>query len=961
MGLGEKARKFFLKLGFRYLPWIAFGTLAASIFIDLKDEHARERVLMSSNIDSLKISPDAKRIAFSTNQFNERNDADVYVSGMNGENIEHVIDSPDNDHFTKWSPDGNSFLFERKNALCLFDLVKRKEQMVYEGPAYYADFSPDGRAITFYRDGTLHFFDRDSLETHKVPEAKTDSFIPHIRWNNRTALFKHGDRLAFFSLDNPQLEEIVSEPISSFDWAGKKIAYIAQNNKSILQVIDRDSRKTSQIRLAVPGQGILGTDGFVAIVSPDNKVFVADCADGSVSKVGAWQYTFCGAWNNSLLAINPWLMEMARGRKRSEGIYVYDAVAKRLSRITGGSYDLFYRWLPDNRMLVASAGESKIFPNILNTRIFSVNGDYELLTHNERDYDARFLNFYYRGLAAFGILGFLGLLGAYGISRARRRQCVIEPHRGFDKIFDYPAALSGGITAASLAGLLAYAQNSDYAPVLPHIANKSPLLVTAGLGTVGAIVWSVFYNLAHATSRLKSPCLLNYFLMACRAVYQLWNPRKALNNALESVAVEDDSTLSGRAVLAAYENRPLDAVFYHAVLLRFKKRRPELEEAVSMDWVSGFTRRIINRGNLIANSVRLRRSPDDLALLTRRQFLYLERQNERKARQIAEKILSLPGCTDEDRILQSFVLESLGEPERADRLRKEAFPGLFKESQRARIENSILYQKFGLKERLVKESQILDYLQRFCSTYDFDVARPLGVWDFGRMSFLFETFSDGESLYDYLEQNPDIGVMRKAAMAQAALHALLPSDNNYDLEKDVLSFMEKLPQHIRKQRLYDALIELLTPVVPYQSADCDGHRENRHYNISQQITVYDAESRGSSPQAYDYAKLRGQGCSVGSFEQQKDLLVESAGVYNRIVQPERRVPESEFYNHVLRASPYKAMRFALFVKGRHERHHSARQFIANAELDLHVLSEVLKKESRYALCDALCSINDVLT
>ncbi len=589
----------------------------------------------------------------------------------------------------------------------------------------------------------------------------------------------------------------------------------------------------------------------------------------------------------------------------------------------------------------------------------TAEGGYKAITYKEQRKDTRFPDSDYRGLAATSILGFIGLLGIYGTSRARKRQCVIEPHRGLDKILDYPAALSAGMTATTLACIIACAEALHNFSTPPNLKNN-PLFVTTGIGSVGLFVWSAFYGFMNLISKLKSPCMLNLWRIFPITLSNLWNPTEATKRTIESFAVEDDLMLVSRAVLANYENRPLDAIVYQDKYLRLRKRRPALEEAVSMNWAEGCARGIASLICLIENSFQLRKSPEDAALLTERQFIYLRRENERKARQLAQKILSSPKCGDEERILQSFVLDSLGEPEWAERLRQEAFPRLFRENERVKFGKSLLYQKLGLREQLVKESQTLDYLQRFGNRYDFDAARPIGVWDFGRASCLFETFADGESLYDYLEGIPDIGVMRKAAMTQAALHAVLPRDNNYDLEKDVSAFIENLPLHIRRQKLYDALLELLKPVAQYQAADCDGHRENRHFNVSQQITVYDVEARGSSPMPYDYAKLRGQGCSVGTLEQQKDVLVESAGVYNRIVLPERRVPENEFYNNILRASPYKAMRFALFVQKHPERHHNARQFISNAELDLLILDDVLKKESRHVLCDALNAIDDFI-
>ncbi|MEM4239684.1 MAG: hypothetical protein QXK08_00620, partial [Candidatus Woesearchaeota archaeon] len=58
-----------------------------------------------------------------------------------------------------------------------------------------------------------------------------------------------------------------------------------------------------------------------------------------------------------------------------------------------------------------------------------------------------------------------------------------------------------------------------------------------------------------------------------------------------------------------------------------------------------------------------------------------------------------------------------------------------------------------------------------------------------------------------------------------------------------------------------------------------------------------------------------------------------------LVPPERQVPPNVFPEQVLRASPYKALRFASFVWNNPHRHGTAIKFLENAEKDIELLKD----------------------
>ncbi len=514
----------------------------------------------------------------------------------------------------------------------------------------------------------------------------------------------------------------------------------------------------------------------------------------------------------------------------------------------------------------------------------------------------------------------LCLLGAYGSYLSRKRRVVIEEHKGIDKIFDCPGISSAGISGA-IVGAAVYSATLNEGSFLNYLANKDPAVFSAYAACAGAFAYSSFQSVLSILSLYKSPCIKNW-----------WNARK-------NYAFESEMTLAEKAKSSIAGGNKLDALYYWNSALQMRKRTSEIEEVLASSSVEKVSRAMALHFLFSANSKKLKKSPGNLDLLVHRQFLHMNAFQYDKVRGISEKILSNPDCSDEERVLQSFVYDTIGDSANANRIRHEVLPLLV--NRQYRIGQSLVFSKPGSKERLAGEAGLLNQLQHSCEKFDFEAARPLGIWDSMGKSWLFEVFSDGTSLYEYLDRTPDIGVLRKAALAQSVLHTIIPSERKFFISDDIASFIGRVPEewYLDKQVMYDSLAKLITPLGEYLSADCDGHRQNRNYNASRQITVYDLEPRGDAPMSFDYAKLLRQGRWVGSWNEQKQILAECADRFNKNKSPPGWVNPELLANHVLKASPYKALRYAVFVLGKPEKYNIALNFLGNAENDIQMLED----------------------
>jgi hypothetical protein len=560
------------------------------------------------------------------------------------------------------------------------------------------------------------------------------------------------------------------------------------------------------------------------------------------------------------------------------------------------------------------------------------------------------LSFVRRSLPITGAAAGLSLLGAYVTSRARRRRVVREPHRGLDKLLDHPGSLApilaAGATAAASAGSGLFSAFPRY-----------PILLGSLLATTTAALWYIVYMGIDKLSQMRSPCLLN-FAKFCGYVAR--HPFVREKKCLELLAVESDDTLEMRASVAAYERNSLDALYYWSASMRWRERRSEVEEAVAWDWIGATARKLAGIKYLRETGRQCEKEPNNRIVALTNQYFLLRFRKESRLKQLAERILAQSDCTDYERLFESYVLDSIGERAWAESIRKDVLPRILRDKESIKLGKSLVYSKPGREEDLRAEAKRLEFLLPRVAAYDVEVARPLGILPVEDKHYLFEVFSDGESLYSLLEQNPVPAILQKADRAIAAVHGLLPHGQPLSMSEDIAGFIKKVPWEIGKKLLTYELEKLLKPLWHHQAANGDMHRENSHYNLSEQVTIYDKESVGSCPIAFDYAKMHCQGRRVGTRMQECKILGEAAEEYNSMVVRERWIPSEKLFEYVLRSSQYKALRFAVFVRDKPARHGAALAFLANATADLdslHYLNSVAAS-TRTVIGDALKRATD---
>lgn len=560
-------------------------------------------------------------------------------------------------------------------------------------------------------------------------------------------------------------------------------------------------------------------------------------------------------------------------------------------------------------------------------------------------------------LPTSALLGGVLALCAASTYASRKNRVILEKHNGLENIFDYPGISSFAISSGIFAPwVVACALKGEIA----GISYEDNLALRALIGTSYVSLLSALYTSSDALSKNKSPCIKNFFKMTS-TLYSKLSHKEELKILSEVSASRSSGLLEAQAMALAEQGDMINATSFWNAALNFERRSGN-EKTLAINALAASDRRFSTAIELIRNNYKLRKNPNDRALLIRSEFLYLLRYQPQKAKALAEKIITLQGCTDDEKFLQSFILDYAGASERADALLKEVLTRHMQENGLAKLGSNLLYQKAGAKEQLVGESRLLLQLQRVCEKHRFEAARPLGIWGRNDPHYLLETFSDGTRLYEMLEENPDPVVLRKAALAQASLHGIVSRAEDKKPHEDILQFINAEPWGLDRQDLDFALESMLEPVWNHQAADCDGHRMNRHYNLNEQIVVYDLEPRGNSPIAFDYAKLFAQGRFPAHWETQKEILAESADTYNSIVSKELRISGEQLSEQTFRSAAYKALRYAAFVWKDASRHSTAIDFIGNAEKYINILKNTVKVDNRACkiLLADLRTVNDAL-
>ncbi|MCX8194435.1 MAG: aminoglycoside phosphotransferase family protein, partial [Candidatus Pacearchaeota archaeon] len=199
----------------------------------------------------------------------------------------------------------------------------------------------------------------------------------------------------------------------------------------------------------------------------------------------------------------------------------------------------------------------------------------------------------------------------------------------------------------------------------------------------------------------------------------------------------------------------------------------------------------------------------------------------------------------------------------------------------------------------------------------FSIANPWGIYKHNNQHYLVEERALGK----LLEQTFDIDLLKLAICYQAFLHARMPKNSTLiNHEHDLKQVLDnvKLPLSLKQETL--DFCKALFPIYSKSCVfDCDGHRANRFIDENGRIVVIDLENRGYVPPEFDLAKLLKQGLAADQ-SVEKELL---ANYTNLVKRAKSDVDVTNLECRVLAASPYKAIRYALFAVDKPTHHNTA--------------------------------------
>jgi Tol biopolymer transport system component len=139
---------------------------------------------------SPRFSPDGKRIAFHTNR---DGNMEIYVAGVDGQNLVNLTRSPTNEAAPSWSPDGKQIVFASDRGgsygIYVMDADGGNVRLIFDEPNvldFRPSFSPDGKRILFAHhplpgsDAVLGLIDVDGQNLRFITQPPAQA--SHARW-----------------------------------------------------------------------------------------------------------------------------------------------------------------------------------------------------------------------------------------------------------------------------------------------------------------------------------------------------------------------------------------------------------------------------------------------------------------------------------------------------------------------------------------------------------------------------------------------------------------------------------------------------------------------------------------------------------------------------------------------------------------------------------------------------------
>jgi Tol biopolymer transport system component len=173
-------------------------------------------------------SPDGEHLAFVASR---DGNCEIYVAGADGSEEENLTNSPEDEMYPSWSPEGSEIVFASGGHLHVMVLASgERRQLTDSGLVHaYPDWSPDGEVIVFSGGdetagpGAIHdLFVMPASGGEEIALTAGDRLLVAPRWSpdgESIAYFDHGDPFRIWTMNRDGSDPRVRLNGGHFSWS----------------------------------------------------------------------------------------------------------------------------------------------------------------------------------------------------------------------------------------------------------------------------------------------------------------------------------------------------------------------------------------------------------------------------------------------------------------------------------------------------------------------------------------------------------------------------------------------------------------------------------------------------------------------------------------------------------------------------------------------------------------------
>lgn len=264
-------------------PTLCFGD--PELLLKIPKQKGENFYIPYGEIDSYSWSPDGKKIAFCAIGQNER--WDIFVSDWNGDNLENITKSPDDECFPSWSIDNHLTYTVCAAGRCHAVISSEDGKQLTKLPINDIQFTtwmPDGKNILFVGEDNnaiyqIFITNLDGTDVKQITHAQENNILPDLTTNGSSIFFTKSQTYKnsnfnsnIFSTD---LQGAVESPLTT-DKAllsggttvapfGSWIAFIQGRKTYSIYVVNFDGKAIFQV---ADGKNNENIPGWRTIITP---------------------------------------------------------------------------------------------------------------------------------------------------------------------------------------------------------------------------------------------------------------------------------------------------------------------------------------------------------------------------------------------------------------------------------------------------------------------------------------------------------------------------------------------------------------------------------------------------------------------------------------------------------------------------------------------------------------------